>query len=140
MKREDLISHIKKVLTDRSISTDIKSCQFKINPLPMNDIKGVYIIRNKKTDMIVNVGKSDVNINARIKVHWNKATGKWKGKDSTGGWNYLLENYDYNVKDLEFLYVELPLHRKRTSVEAILIDDLEPVANDETFNDRFIKE
>jgi hypothetical protein len=139
MKREDLILEITKVLKDRNVITEIRSCQFEKKPVVLKHLKGVYIIYDRRTGVIVYVGKSDNNIYGRIDPpHWNKATGIWEGKDSTGGWNYLRENYAYDVKDWEIIFVELPLYKKRTSVEGLLIDNLDPVANDEIFLDMLI--
>ena len=139
MNHINLLNQIKEVLINRSVDTEIKSCKFEKFPKILKRLTGVYIIFDTKLGIIVYVGKGIIF--GRFKPHYNKATGLWEGKrGDTNGWKWFRNNNQFDIHNWKIFYVELPSEKKQVAVEGMLIDDLEPLANDETFKDRLTEQ
>lgn len=123
-------------------NTIIYQCAFGKRPDMDQSAKGVYVIYDKKTGMIIYVGeafKGKGSIYKRFPPHWIKSLEdlivKYPDKD-TAGWRSLREDIEYNVADWEILYVKLDRSDVIGAVESNLILKLQPYANDEILENR----
>ena len=122
-------------LSHFGITAEIITKQFKMyKGIPRNH-NGVYVI--SEGEKIVYVGKG--KIMSRQGKHWDKALGEFSNSTSdTKGWKWLRENYSvYNLNPEKWTIQYIVLHKQTelSAMEGALIYRLQPLANDETFND-----
>jgi hypothetical protein len=126
---------IQSELAHFGITAEIITKQFKLYKGIPSKHNGVYII--SEDDKVVYVGKGWVR--ARQSKHWEKALAEFKhGTNDTKGWQWLRENYSvYNLTPENWTVRYIILHKETelTAMEGALIHRLQPLANDETFND-----
>lgn len=117
------------------IQAEILSKPFKMHKTIPSKHNGVYVI--SEGDHVVYVGKGWVR--NRQSKHWEKALLELKrGTNDTKGWAWLRENYSvYNLNPENWTVRYIILHKETelTAMEGALIHLLQPLANDETFND-----
>lgn len=94
--------------------------------------KGVYVIFDENTVIYVGKGK----IRSRQPKHWQKALGEFKDARDTVGWRWLRENRVISPNAWHILTISDLTATKRSAFEGVLIDKLQPLANDEVFEDR----
>lgn len=99
--------------------------------IPRSD-KGVYIIFSPTEIIYVGKGK----IRARQPMHLEKALGQFKHAKDTVGWNWLRENKEVAPDDWNLVVISNLGATERSAVEGSLIHILQPLANDEVFEDR----
>jgi excinuclease UvrABC nuclease subunit len=117
------------------ITAEIITKQFKLYNVIPSKHNGVYLV--SEGDKVVYVGKGQIR--ARQSKHWQKALAEFKhGTNDTKGWQWLRENYSvYNLTPELWTVQYIILHKQTelTAMEGALIHRLQPLANDETFND-----
>jgi hypothetical protein len=122
-------------LTHFGITAEIITKQFKMYKSIPSKHNGVYVV--SEGDKVVYVGKGQIR--ARQTKHWQKALAEFKhGTNDTKGWQWLRENYAvYNLTPELWTVRYIILHKQTelTAMEGALIHRLQPLANDETFND-----
>ena len=99
--------------------------------IPRSD-KGVYIIFSPTEIIYVGKGK----IRARQPMHLEKALGRFKHAKDTEGWQWLRENRELAPDDWKLVVISNLGATARSAVEGSLIHILQPLANDEVFEDR----
>jgi excinuclease UvrABC nuclease subunit len=126
---------IKKELEHFGIQAEIITKDFKMYKSIPSKHNGVYVVF-QDTDVIY-VGKGWIR--ARQAKHWEKALADFKhGTNDTKGWQWLRENYiNYSLTPEKWKVKYIILHKETelTAMEGALIHRLQPLANDETFND-----
>ena len=94
--------------------------------------RGVYIIFSSTEIIYVGKGK----IRARQPMHLEKALGQFKHAKDTEGWQWLRENKELAPDDWKLVVISNLGATARSAVEGSLIHILQPLANDEVFEDR----
>lgn len=93
---------------------------------------GVYVIHQDQRPIYVGKGK----VKKRNISHWMKTNGRVKEK----GWKYLIDNKQtlgIDFDKFKISYVSLREKKQETAVEGLLILNLDPLANSESFFDKF---
>lgn len=133
-------TNIKEVLDWFKIKADPISIPYKSHTTIDRSYMGVYIIT--QDDLIVYVGKGEI-LN-RQRKHWDKAHRKTlaEGAKDPKGWQWLRENYTIDTDKWQLHYIILYRQDELSAVEGALILRLQPLANNETFEDnkRTLKE
>lgn len=127
---------IDKVLSVLSITADVKITAFGSYTDIPGSAKGIYIL--VEGERVIYVGKG--NIKARQVQHWNKAHNNiTRNTKDTDGWRWLRENCEITPTTWMIYHMSLRKETEKTAVEGMLIHLLQPLANDETYNDRLVE-
>jgi|TARA_B100000959_G_scaffold99250_1_gene104986 hypothetical protein len=102
--------------------------------------EGVYIIFEGSI-----IGKGPVIYVGQGKIATRIANHKRKARKDLAppkyvpeGWKWLVEHKEYDIKKWDICYIPLKTKVDMTALEGVLIKQLEPIANDETFHDRTV--
>ena len=130
-------------MVEQTINEVLKICKVKSN-IALTDFRvikdipthhyGVYVI--SEGSKVIYVGQGHVR--DRLLSHWEKAYENLDQKKLPKGWRWLTENYEtLKLNPLNWIvhYVILEKPSKLTRVEGDLIDELQPLANEETYQD-----
>lgn len=105
--------------------------------------KGLYSIWQDGLCIYVGQGGGGGGIRARFEHHWNKAHAIYETKKGTrngtshgAGWVYARENLRWHPDTWTVEYILVDRAVDRTLVEGIMMKVLDPLCNDENFEDR----
>jgi excinuclease UvrABC nuclease subunit len=133
-------TNVKTVLEMNKINADLISIPYRTHTTIDPNYTGVYIIT--QDDLVIYVGKGEI-LN-RQRKHWDKAHRKTlvEAAKDPKGWQWLRENYTIEPNNWQLHYIILYKQTELSAVEGALINLLQPLANNETFEDnkRTLKE
>lgn len=95
-------------------------------------VQGIYVIYSP--DQIIYVGKG--RIRARQPMHWEKALGQFRHAKDTLGWGWLREHTEVEPEQWRLHTIVCAQSTARSALEGTLIHLLQPLANDEVYEDR----
>ena len=94
--------------------------------------RGIYVIYSSSA--VIYVGKG--RIRSRQDKHWQKALAEFRDARDTVGWQWLREHTAVEPEQWRLQVITLPQSTARSALEGTLIHLLQPLANDEVYEDR----
>lgn len=94
--------------------------------------RGIYVIYGE--DQVIYVGKGQIR--SRQDKHWQKALAEFRDARDTVGWQWLREHTAVEPAQWRLQVITVAQSTARSALEGTLIHLLQPLANDEVYEDR----